>query len=230
MRRMNEEVVIMVAPVESNPTLICKEWCNTGMPKQLTWIFMVDTSLPEDEQVLGNAVGDIFAVNHDASLGFRHHKTRSHSVVNVMNSTLYFDNQEEFECDDEGEIVDVFVNIDHETLAHIFMTKVNDLYNYSYCDCNEVIDQMRQFSKDNNLNLVFREEYCAEEYCNTWMCYTQEFADKAHINEDVVYAFSLEVAKEVCREENRHSSFEFEEMIEMYPDGYNKDYAIVCYR
>lgn len=206
--------------------LYTKEWCNTGMPNELTWIYTTDKT----DGKLKDAIGDIFAVNHDATLGFRCHVDNDYSVVNVLNSTLYFYDQEELECDDNGELLNAFVYLDHKTLAHIFMIHINDLYNHGRCDCDLFLDQMRQFSEDNNLNLVFKEEYCREEYENTWICYTAEFAHKAHFDEDAVFAFSVDSAKEL-ESEGYHSNYEFEEVYMLYPDGcVDKDMAIVCYK
>lgn len=207
--------------------LYTNEWTNTGMPKQLTWIF----TTKRKNDVLGNAVGDIFAVNHDATLGFRHHRESGVSTVDVLKSKLWFYDEDEFEYDEEGNIVERYISLEHETLAHIFMSKVNDLYNHGRCDCDEILDQMRQFSNDNNLGLIFKEEYCVEEYCNTWMCYTQEFAHKAHFDDECVFAFSIESAKECAKDGFVPKTLEFEEVIMLYPDGdYDKDMAIVCYK
>lgn len=205
--------------------LTIKEWTNKGMEKQLTYIFTVDETLPINEQVLGNAVGDVFALTSDSEIGFRIHKSsETTTVVNCLNSTLEFE-------DYVGEY-----NIESYALAMVFCSTVNDVHNYGIdCTYNEIIlSQLRQFSDENSLNWVFGESFDNAENSTYWTIMSEEYANKCHINDECTFHYSVESAKQ-CLEElkelgcNPHSTLEFEEVYQFNGDYYAPQMAIVVY-
>lgn len=149
--------------------LYVREWTNIGMPKSLTWIFTTNTP----NGVLGDAIGDIFATNHDGTMGFRLHRESYCSVVNVMNSTLYFYDLEDWLHDEESDQDECFVYFNHDCLARTFMNEINDLITYGKCECDLFINQMNQFINDNHLNVKFHSVYDNETYEHTLICELQ---------------------------------------------------------
>ncbi len=202
------------------------QWQNQGMPNQPLYTFKVDADLPKSEQVLRNAIGDIVVYSADGQLTFLIHSERDYSEVTVGKSHI------RFESIYESDVAELngLTNDRHDNLAMMFVQTVCEIHSEGLAEVfSPIQDQLDEYQKSNKLYWHFDTNMTSDTYEECTWVFSEEFTEKAHLEDDCIFCYSWESAQELVAEGvYTDTDFGFEEVIELYPDGdYSSGLAIV---
>lgn len=211
--------------LQSNNLTFC-QWQNTGMSNQPLYTFKVDADLPKSKQVLRNAIGDIVVYSADGQLTFLLHSERDYSEVTIGKSHI------RFESIYESDVAELngCTNDRHDSLARMFVQTVCEIHNEGLAEVFAPIqDQLYEYQKNNKLHWHFDTNMASDTHEECTWAFSEEFTNKAHLEDDCIFCYSWESAQELVAEGvYTNTDFSFEEVIELYPDGdYSSDLAIV---